>query len=72
MQIHGITIVCAISFLVSLGSARAENEKVGPLNLTARVYKVDVPFAADGTLDVNSSGGDFNAEAQFTVSSPTS
>jgi hypothetical protein len=74
MRIYGITIVCTIALLIMnlLGPARAESEKIGPFNLTAHVYKVDVPFAANGTLDVNSSGGDFNAEAQVTLSSPTS
>jgi hypothetical protein len=72
MRIREIAAACAVLHLIGIGVAHAEPEKVGPLNLTAQVYKVDVPFTVDGTLDANSSGGDFNAEATFTLSSPTS
>ena len=63
-----ILIVC----LAGARAAFAESEHVGPLTLTARVNGIELSSALDGTLGITTAKGDFNADLDFKLSSPTS
>jgi len=52
--------------------AFAESEHVGPLSVAARVNGVEISSAIDGTLGIDTAKGDFNANLDFKLSSPTS
>jgi hypothetical protein len=63
-----VLVVC----LVGTRDAVAESEHVGPLNVAVRINGVELSSAVDGTLGINTAKGDFNANIDFKLSSPTS
>ena len=67
-----IRIALAILIVCVAGTAFAESEHVGPLNVAARVNGVELSSALDGTLGITTAKGDFNADLDFKLSSPTS
>ena len=52
--------------------AFAESEHVGPLSVAAHVNGVKISSGVDGTLGIDTAKGDFNANLDFKLSSPTS
>jgi hypothetical protein len=66
------TVICCAAVFLLLGQRSfAEFQRVGPIDLLARVNGVEVPIALKGTLSVDSSRGDFNANGEITASSST-
>lgn len=70
-----LTIRIALAILiVCFAGARdavAESEHVGPLNLAVRVNGVELSPALDGTVAITTAKGDFNANLDLKLSSPT-
>jgi hypothetical protein len=55
--------------LLTVGSnaAYSEAQRLGPLDLVARINGVDIPFGARGLANVTSQGGQFNLDGEITV-----
>lgn len=58
--------------LLGMRGAFAESEHVGPLSVAAHVNGVEISSGVDGTLGIDTAKGDFNANLDFKLSSPTS
>jgi hypothetical protein len=66
-----IAFVVLVVCLIGTRGVFAETEHVGPLSVAARVNGVELSSAIDGTLGINTAKGDFNANLDFKLSSPT-
>jgi hypothetical protein len=71
MAIIRIAFAILVVCLAGARHAFAETEHVGPLSVAARVNGVELSPAVDGTLGIDTAKGDFNANLDFKLSSPT-
>jgi hypothetical protein len=72
MKASSALVMLVLSSLACSRSIYAESEHIGPLQLAAHVNGVEIPSALVGTLELSTAKGDFNANADVTLSSSTS
>jgi hypothetical protein len=62
---------CAALLVLWSGTAHAEAQMIGPVDLAVRVNGADVPFIAMAVADLTSRGGQFNVDGDVTILAST-